>query len=831
MRVSLEGIRFINSKFGCAANPAPDGIDALVEKIGAQLGAVEEVIDLSKKYEGILVAKVVSSVKHPNADKLSVCLVDDAKAAKGVKRDAKGLVEVICGAPNVAEGQLVVWLPPGVTVPSTVGKDPLVLESREIRGVVSSGMIASAKELDLGDDHSGILVLEPPAKPGRRFAEVAGLDDFVIDIENKMFTHRPDLFGLIGIARELAGIQGHVFKSPSWYKEKPTLPSANGPATHKLMIKNSLPKLVPRFTAVVLKDVKVGPSPLWLLARLTSAGIKPVNNIVDILNFMTYATAQPVHAYDYDKLAGSLEVRAGKAGEKLELLGGKVIELKSTDIVIASGGKAVGLGGIMGGLETSVSAETRNIVIECANFNMNAIRRSTFEHGLFTDAATRFTKNQSPRQNLTVTVRLIEEVKKVAGGRLAGPVIDDKHFQSKDIKVQLTAGFINERLGLELSPARIKRLLENVEFGVSTTGSKLSVTVPFWRTDIAIAEDIVEEVGRLYGYDHLPIELPTRDLTPAGLNPMLELKARLREILSAAGANEVLTYSFVHGSLMEKVGQDASRAFHVKNALSPDLQYYRLSLAPSLLEKVHPNIKLGFDKFVLFELGQAFSKDNLGQDGLPLPKHRLALVGTKAKASKDDGAAYYAAKKQLDNLLRELGVSDVSYEPVKDGQNKTGTYYEPGRSSNITVNGKQIGLVGEYRPSVAASLKLPEFCSGFEVHTDELLEFMSPSIYQPLNRFPETIQDISVRLPAPTSYAEIANFMDRQLVGASVEHGYRTQIELIDIFQRPGDKTHRQVTLRISLEHPERTLTTDEVNRLLDKIAAAAKDEIKAERI
>ncbi len=299
MKISLNWIRFINEKYRCAADPAPDGIEALVEKIGAQLGAVEEVINLGERYKGIVIVKVVSCEKHPDADKLSVCLIDDGGAVPGIERvsgsratrasavsvregeaeeavqkstatehwssqaenvpqsggvsgsagkqvgRSRGLVQVVCGAPNVEAGMLAVWIPPGAAVPSTYDKDPIIVGSRQIRVIASNGMLASPKELDLGDDHSGLLTIDVNTKPGQPFAEVYKLDDYVIDIENKMFTHRPDLFGQLGIARELAGIQGHSFKSPSWYRIDPTLPNPNGPITHPLAGKNVVPKAVP----------------------------------------------------------------------------------------------------------------------------------------------------------------------------------------------------------------------------------------------------------------------------------------------------------------------------------------------------------------------------------------------------------------------------------------------------------------------------------------------------------------------------------------------------------------------------------------------------------
>lgn len=836
MKVSINWVKQIVERDQCSADPTKIGIDKLIDKIGAQLGAVEEVIDVGKKYKGIVVAKVVSCEKHPNADKLSICLIDDGKKIKRVKRDTKGLVEVVCGAPNVAAGQLIVWLPPGVTVPATAHKEPLVLEARKIRGVVSNGMIASAKELDLGDDHSGILVLEGNFKPGDDFAKAFGLDDYVIDIENKMFTHRPDCFGLLGIARELAGIQGNVFRSPRWYLNEPKRVNHNGDA-RLLEVKNEAPKIVPRYMMQVIKNVNVTPSTAITQSQLMRVGVRPINNIVDITNWLMLETAQPIHAFDYDKvkaLSGGdqakIIVRQAKTGEKFLALGGKQLSLQGGEIVIATDQEVIGLAGVIGGATTEVDTNTKNIILEVANFDMNTIRQTAMTHGLFTDAATRFTKNQSPWQTDRVLARAVELIKQISGGLPARHIYDLKGKLARPSVVTVQTDFINQRLGLKLSTAEIKKILENVEFQVKLSGGKLSVGVPFWRTDIEIAEDIVEEVGRLYGYDHLPLELPKRGLHPAANNPTIDLKAKIREALAAAGANEVLTYSFVHGSLLEKVGQDTKRAFRLKNALSPDLQYYRLSLGPSLLEKVHPNIKQGFDEFVLFELGQAHTKDKLGSDKLPQPLQRLAVV----YASKDgqSGSPYFIAEKFCDYLLDRLGVQNVVYELTKDpALHKTATYYEPARSANILINGSLAGRIGEIKAEVKANLKLPPATAAFELHVDEVLAAASPIDYQPLGRFPSLTQDICLRVMAGRSYAEVYELVQSTLSKAEKQSGYLTEIEPVDIFQRSNDKNHKQITLRIFIEHPERTLTTAEANKLLDIIAAEAKKQLKADRV
>lgn len=837
MKVSINWIKSIVGAEKTSANLIPNSIDELVEKIGAQLGAVDEVVDIGKKYQGIIIAKVVQCQKHPNADKLSVCLIDDGGKVKKVMRNKDDLVEVVCGAPNVAAGQLVAWLAPGATVPSTFDKEPLVLEAREIRGVVSNGMIASPKELGIGDEHEGILVIDKDAKPGDDFAALYRMDDYVIDIENKMFTHRPDCFGMLGIARELAGIQGVMFKSPSWYQTDAAVPASRARDDHKLTVKNEVPKLVPRFCALVIKDVKVGPSPVWLRASLNRVSVKSINNIVDLTNFYMYLTAQPLHAYDYDKVkTGILGVRLSKKGEELKLLGGKTVKLEEGITVITDGSKPIGLGGIMGGADTEVDENTKTIILECANFDMNTTRLAAMHHGLFTDATTRFTKNQSPRQNRAVIAKAADNILKLAGGRVSGKLIDDKHFNDKDVSVTTSRSFINERLGLRLSASAIKKLLENVEFKVTVKGDQLTISSPFWRTDIEIAEDIVEEVGRLYGYDHLPLVLPPRDLTPAKLDKLLSFKSRLRNILASAGANEVLTYSFLDGSLLKTSGQSSEDAYHIRNTLSPGLQHYRLSLMPSLLEKVHPNIKARFGKFALFEIGKTHIKGIDDSEKLPAELERVALVIARS-ADKTAGTTFYAAKKYADYLLNKLSILNTIYEPLN--KNKlprawqiAAATYEPKRSAAVYSGKKLLGIVGEPSGLATNRLKLPNFAAGFEFDTSAMLELnRSVAPYSPLNRFPSLDQDICLRTAFGVSYVQLEEFLAKRLRSAEQEHGYGTNFQPIDIFQRPNDKAHKQTTWRITLWHPDRTLTTEETNHLLDKIASVASKELKAERI
>ena len=826
MKISLNTIRYFNEHYK-AAPAFTLSVDALVEKIGAQLGAVEEIIDLGAKYKGIIIVKVVTCDKHPGADKLSLCKIDNGD----------GHVQVVCGAPNVHEGMLAAWLPPGTTVPSTAGDEPLVLEAREIRGQKSNGMLASPKELGLGDNHGAILEIDGNFKPGTDFAEAFGLkDDVVLDIENKMFTHRPDCFGFLGVARELAGIQGLPYKSPDWYVPNPKSPDVEAEGL-KLEVRNELPEIVPRFTAIAIRDVQVGPSPAWLQVELAKAGQKSINNIVDYTNFYMQETGQPLHAYDYDKVktlssgnGATIVIRNPKPGEKIKLLNGKEIEPRAEAIMIATDKQLIGIGGVMGGTDTEVDANTKNIILECANFDMYSIRRTSMAHGLFTDAVTRFTKGQSPLQNLTVLAKITDEIRQHAGGKVASLPIDNNHLdqamldrQSVHPPVKVTTGFINQRLGLKLPASDMKTLLQNVEFSVDTDGDDLTVKAPFWRTDIELREDVVEEIGRLYGYDKLPLDLPKRDLTPTAKDPLLALKAEVRAKLSAAGANEVLTYSFVHGDLLAKAGQDPARAFQISNALSPDLQYYRLSLVPSLLEKVHPNIKAGYDEFALFELGKTHGLDHQEDDeGLPKEFEFTALVVAAADKLKPAGSSYYQARK----YLQELTGVPLEFKPVGEDMQQYPVVqpYAPDRSALVSVkgSGEFLGIIGEFKPGVARGFKLPKYCAGFEVDTTVLQNILKDANqYVPLPRFPKVTQDITLKVPADLAYQELFDFTWAELAKVQPDNTLPS-LDLIDIYQSKDDTKHKSLTFRLSIASYDRTLTDTEVNKLLGAVAAAA---------
>ena len=825
-------------------------VDELVRRINQQLGSVEQVENLAERYRGARVVRVVECAKHPNADRLSVTKIDDGMAVPNVPRDENGLVQVVCGAPNVQAGMWAVWLPPASTVPASILEgEPFTLDARKLRGVLSQGMLAAADELAIGTDHEGVVALTPrdlPAgkalQPGADFAALFGLDDYVLDIENKMFTHRPDCFGQLGVAREIAGILHQPFTSPTWYNLEQVFGDSD---SLPLTVSNDIPQLVPRFMAVAIRGVQVAPSPFWLQCQLVAMGAKPINNIVDATNYVMLMTAQPTHAYDYDTLhGGQLGVRMARQGETLALLSGKTIELTPDDIVIADGQGPVALGGIMGGSRTAVSATTTTIVLECATFDMYAVRKMAMRHGVFTDALTRFNKGQSPLQNAAVLNRLIGMV----GGEQASHVVDSKPFTSEHggildeyfagkyepATIDITSRFINQRLGSHLTENDICTLLNNVEIhshGPENELGYICLQVPFWRTDLETKEDIVEEIGRLHGFDTVPRQLPMRRIQPARKNPRRELKRVVREALARAGANEVLSYSFVHERVLRGAGQDPAQAFRLSNALSPDLQYYRLSVLPSLLDKVHANIKAGHSEFMLFEIGKGHTKARMGEDGLPAEQSLIDLVYSSKKPRA--GAAFYRVRATLDQLAHDSGLTLV-YTPVTAAQDDP--VYAPfdiNRSAHVWVEGSEaasqserqlIGVVGELRPAVVKHFKLPDYTAAASLHLDVMEQVWRDTVvhYQPMSRYPTTARDISIQTSTEVTYNELVQAVSSAMTRASETYPDVTIRDLtpLSIYKATPDASHQTTTFRLTLSSSQATLSAERVRSIIRTVFA-----------
>ena len=724
MRIPLNWLkRFVNIEISD---------EELVRLIGARLVEVEGVIDETHKYDNIYIVRVEKTEKIPDTH-LTLCQINVGNVElPKIDKDENGLVQVVCGAPNVHERMLAVWIAPGAVVPASVHEDaPFVIGKRKMLGKYgSNGMLAGADELDFDDKHEKIAEIDPNiAQPGDSLASVFELSDKILDIENKSLTHRPDCFGIIGFAREIAGILGQKFEEPEFihketvFPEKFLVETKDGVASRDNDIEISVDDaaLCPRYTGAVLTVTDATEEEKYLSdvqILLAKSGMTTKSKIVDITNYLMLLTGQPLHAFDYDKFlavgkSGSpkIVIRKARNGEKIELLDGKNVECVPSDILVTSNDVPVALAGAMGGKNTEIDSKTKNILLEAATFSLYNLRKTQMAHGIFSEAITRFTKGVPVGGTFNV---LAEAVKEMNCKPLA---LNDKFFEKPVVsEVVVSVEEINDLLGTEYSEELMKKILTNVGFEVLKKENKLLVVVPYWRTDIHIKEDIIEEVGRLLGYDNIAPVLPLHGT--AVPNEMWELKKRIREIMRRLGANELLTYSFVSERLLKKAGQDPSNSYKIVNSISPELQYVRQSLTPSLLEKAYINQKVPFDKFAIFEMNKVYQKAwGMNDEHVPVEKIQMSMVIAERKGT---GTAYYKAKRYVNELLKELNV-EVDYVPLNDGDAVAGPF-EPKRSAEIVLgDGQRVGVVGEFKKSVLRDFKLADYAAGYEINLDIIL--------------------------------------------------------------------------------------------------------------
>ncbi len=800
-------------------------VDQLIELIGARLVEVEGVTDLADKYKGIVIAKVIDAQKMPDSDHLSIVKLDDGGVVSDIERDENGHVQVVCGAPNMRSGITVVWLPPKTIVPSTYGTaEQFMLDSRNLRGVKSNGMVASARELDLSDDHTGILEISDDVAPGTLFTAAYELDDYLLNIENKSLTHRPDCFGIIGFAREVSAILGQKFVTPNWLDDINNYPKMIDGAV-KLNVKIDNPELSSRYQVVVLDGAeRAAKSPLLIQTYLSRSGIRPISAVVDVTNYMMLLAGQPLHAFDYDKLVAvcggdvNIHVRAAHDDEKLELLDGKVIEMSASDIVIAAGDQAVALAGAMGGASTAIDDNTTRIAIESASFNLYNLRGTQMRHGIFSEAITRFTKGQPADLTLPVIRQALQMICDLTGAKQISDIIEDYPAKTAGLQIKISVNKINAVLGTDYSIDSIKEVLERVNINVLLVDSdELAIDVPYWRSDLAITEDFAEEIGRILGFDNIKPALPKRDFVATCPNDFDTFRMNLRNILSKAGANEVLSYSFIHGDVLKKAGLDVENSYRLVNSISPELQYYRQSLTPSMLTLAYMNIKQGFDRFAIYEINKVHKKTSgLDDESVPIETNAIALTFTDKYSHNE--APYYQAKKILDYILKSLGL-DCLYQPLDDDSSPAARPFEKMRSAIVVdkKSGNQIGYIGEYKKSVINNFKLPEYSSGFEIDTDLLFNACKniPSSYKPQSKYQGTERDVCYKVSNDTSY-------DQLFIAASKisKENIDIHIEPVD-FYKTNDSDTKNITIRVGIVADDRTVSGAEANEIIQEISAS----------
>lgn len=806
MRISVNALKqYVN------ISDAVSNAD-LIQLIGSRLVEIEEVIDWAPRYQGIYIAKVVNCEPIPDTH-LSLCQIDAGARNSEFNQLDNGLVQVVCGAPNVHPGMLAVWITPGAIVPETYGNENFKLSVRKLRGYESNGMLAGADELGLDTEHKFIAEIDPKmAQPGDNFADVFDLNDLILDVENKSLTHRPDCFGLIGFAREVAGILGLDFQEPPVFSQLSDAKLASSNQVDlKVQITDS--ELCPRYSCAVFDLPKNTPSKYLTPAAvfLAKAGMRAIDPVVDLTNILMLETGQPLHAFDYDKLVAvgaskspKIIVRAAKADEPLQLLDGKTINCMPDDILITSNNIPVALAGAMGGKNTEIDASTTRVVLESATFSLYHLRKTQMAHGIFSEAITRFTKGQPAAITLPV---LAEAVHRLAVEPLA--VADEYPHNAPAIVVKITTEQINQLLGSDYDEKTICQTLTNVGFQVKT-GNVLHITAPAWRTDIHLPEDVIEEVGRLLGYDNIPLTLPTRPFLEPEIDPLVQLKQELRHVLSDnLDMHELLTYSFVHRDLMTKVGKDPDDCYEIVNSISPDLQRFRSEIVPSLLDKVRENLKAGHRGFTLYEMNQVARKSSgLTEEGTPITKTHLGIVST---------SDFYTLKAQILALFAELKLP-VEYATLSHETASHHPYLEPKRSAELFLGGQNIGAFGEVRTHVLNQFKLEPVISALELNLEKLVA--APRHVQTevqLSRFPSVERDLTIKVAADMPFGRISAALHDSLA----EQELYFNITPVSIYQAADHPETKNLSFHLKFSSPSQTLNANEISAIMDKITKA----------
>ena len=754
--------------------------------------------------ENFVIGRVLEAEQHPNADRLRVCVVDvgDGKPS-----------QIVCGAPNVAAGQTVAVAKPGAVMP-----DGTRLGKAKLRGVESNGMILAEDEVAIGTEHAGIMVLERDGlEPGTPLRDVLPIATDVLVLE--ITPNRPDCLGIYGIAREVHAATGAPLKPAPWADD----PGTQGEVTGAKVVVDC-PDLCPRFTARVFEDVKIGPSPLWLKARLMASGQRPISNVVDITNYVMLLTGQPLHAFDLDRVQGAtLTVRRARDGEQIETLDGQTRTLDGDMVLIEDAAGPTSIAGVMGGARSEVGDETRRVLMEVANWIGANIHHTSLKLGLRSEASSRFEKQLQPEQAIEAQAVATQLMVDLCGARLVPGTIDIGGEGPPPKTIRLRDARITSLLGAEIPRARCAEILNALEFTTVEKEDGLDVTVPtFRRSDVTREADLIEEVARIDGLDKLPSTLPSRHGVSGRLTPRQRLRRRAGDVLAAQGLHEIVGWSFTHPGLADRLrlGPDhpLRRTVTLANPLSTDLSVLRTTLLGSLLDTAQHNRARGAATVRLFEAGAVYLPTDAGQ--LPLEPHHVGavLAGAVRPASWRDGhppaVDFFAAKGVLEGLMDALRADwrlDVAQEP----------FLHPGRAARIVVAGAHAGWIGEVHPLVAAQWDLRDKVAGFELDLDAVPE-PPTAVYRGLSDFPDVREDLAVVLPERVTAAVLLEVV-RHAGGPLL-----AEAEVFDVYrdsERLGEG-NTSLALRLTYRAPDRTLTDEEVAERRDAITKAVAGEL-----
>ena len=769
-----------------------DDLAARLTMAGLEVDSVEET---GLGLDQVVIARVIEVGNHPDADRLHVCLVDDGA----------GTHQIVCGAANVHAGMITVMARPGAVLPGGIK-----IKASKLRGVDSAGMLCSATELGLDETSKGILDLDAKLNVGDPVAEALGLADTLIEVD--LTPNRSDCASVVGIAREVAAFSGSDLRLP---KVEP-LSFGRGEG-FKVSIADY--DLCPRYCGCLVRGLKVAPSPWWLKKRLLSVGLRPINNVVDITNFIMLELGQPMHAFDFRRLAGGrVEARPARSDEKIVTLDGQEHQLERDMLVIADGEGPVAVAGVMGGAESQVDESTVDILLESACFSAVSVRRTARRLNLATDSSYRFERGVDPSITDYALIRAAALVVEVCGGEVIGAV-DEKQSAAEPLKLSFRPGRCNKLLGIDLDSATQARMLASIGLeSRAVSDGQLEVTVPTFRVDIEREIDLVEEIARLFGYDRLPEKLPRVALSPAESSPERNFRLKAASVMADIGFSEVINYSFVsprHREMLGLGGEPAAGFVRLKNPLAEEQSVMRTSLLPGLLVNLNHNLNRQSAGMMIFEVGKVFS--SRGEDVQPLENTRIGAIlsgwryagapvihyGRERVDSYDVSGAVAAFMVQMGYKLDAPSVG----EPLS---------YAMGSPIEIKVAGEMVGSFMEIDGKILQGFGIKQPAWFIDLDLEALMGINSSGrSFSPLPKFPAVFRDIAIVLDEETAYADLAACLEAA-GGKLLE-----STELFDIYR--GDKIDsgkKSVAVRLVFRSPNATLKEKQINKAMNKILA-----------
>ncbi len=737
----------------------------------------------------VVVGKILSVEKHPDADKLVVCMLDVGKEEP---------IQIVTGASNVFSGAIVPVALDGSILPGGVK-----IKKGKLRGVESNGMLCSLNELGLTVHdfpyavEDGIFIIEEPCEIGEDIHTAIGLNDTSVEFE--ITSNRPDCLAVTGLAREAAATFGLPFTL-----SKPQVKGTGGDIGEYLKVRVENPELCKRYMAKVVKNVKIEPSPRWMRERLRASGVRPINNLVDITNYVMLEYGQPMHAFDLKYVeGGQIVVRNAKPGETIETLDGTVHNLGEEMLVICDAKKPAAVAGVMGGEYSGIMDDTNTVVFESASFKGSSVRTTAKKLGLRTESSARFEKGLSAKLCEDALLRACELVELLGAGEVVDGVIDVDNSNETPVRVRLEPDWINRFLGIELSRDEMVKILESIGFVMDGD----DVVSPFFRIDIEHKADIAEEIARFYGYDKIPVTA-IRGTAQGRLTPEQLFERKILRTMLAMGCNEIQTYSFISPKYYDKISLPADsslrKSIEIINPLGEDTSVMRTTILPSLMEVLSRNYNNRLPQAYLFEMGVEYiptTPDQLPDENKVLG---IGLYGPKAD--------FYTVKGMVETLFRSLNLAEADFIPCKEDPS-----FHPGRCARIAAGGKEIGTVGEIHPKVLENYGIGAKCYIARLSVKELYAALLPErSYRPLPKFPAATRDLSVVCDESTPMMDVEKVI-KKAVGKSLE-----SVSLFDVYR--GEQVgegKKSLSFSISMRSYERTLTDEEADNSIRRVLKA----------